>query len=62
MKIGQPHLAATMRSLEEAPTLLENYFWAALLGISSWDGYLSELLITDLVGPGYVTDDFVGAP
>jgi hypothetical protein len=46
--------------LAVAPTILENLFFAWLLGFSSWESYADELLITDLLGPGDEPDDFAG--
>jgi hypothetical protein len=54
------HRDAMQGSLDAAPTLLENRLWGWLLGYSSFDDYIDELLITPLPGPGYVTDDFAG--
>lgn len=51
------------RAFETAPTLLESMFWGALCGApNGWELYFKELEITDLRGPGYLTEDFVGEP
>ena len=60
MKIEEPHLTPTFKALQDAPTLLENFLWSWLLGITDSDTYFRELLASDLSGPGYVTDDFRG--
>ncbi len=50
-------------SLRQAPTLLENLFWGALLGYTGgWHIYIEELMISDLVGPYNEPDNFVGIP
>ena len=58
----EPVRAAMWASLEAAPTLLENHFWGALLGVTSWQTYFDELSITTLEGPGGEPDDFEGIP
>lgn len=62
VQIGEQNRAAMWRSLDSAPTLLENYLWGCLLGVTSWEIYLEELSITSLDGPGHVPDDFAGVP
>lgn len=49
-------------ALDSAPTLLENYFWAFLLGAGTVEQYVDELLISELEGPGGVPDDTQGEP
>jgi hypothetical protein len=57
------HRAAVLRSLDESTTLLENMFWAFVLGYpNASDQYFDELVITDLVGPGHLPDDAPGEP
>lgn len=51
---------ALERALEAAPTVLESFFWGWLLGALPAEAYMAELAITDLSGPGWVTEDFVG--
>lgn len=48
------------RALEDAPTVLESFFWGWLAGEVPASMYFEELAITTLAGPGYMTDDFVG--
>jgi hypothetical protein len=56
-----PHRAALLRALDEAPTVLEAMLWGWLLGHPDAKRlYFEELMITDLVGPGDVPDDFEG--
>ncbi len=62
MMLTEPHRAAMWRSLDTAPTLLENMFWGALLGVTPWETYLEELTITPLDGPGHEPDNFEGDP
>lgn len=51
---------ACERCMAHAPTVLENYFWAWILGLWEAPDYLDELVITPLSGPGHVPDDFKG--
>jgi hypothetical protein len=44
------------------PTLLEALFWGWLGGFIPASQYPEELMITTLAGPGYLPDDFQGAP
>lgn len=62
MQIGEQNRAAMWRSLDQAPTLLENYLWGCMLGVTSWELYLEELAITTLEGPGNEPDNFEGQP
>lgn len=63
MQVTDANRAAMWRSLEDAPTLCENLFWAALLGLpGGWGAYFKELNITDLYGPGCMPDNFAGEP
>ena len=60
------HDPDTTRALERcsngARTLLETMMWGWLLGQLPAAVYFQELEITQLDGPGYVTDDFEGVP
>lgn len=48
-------------ALEAAPTVLESFFWGWLCGVPNCEHlYFEELAITDLRGPGHMTNDFVG--
>ncbi len=59
--ITTPATALALRALDAAPTLLENYFWGMVLGYPGVaEQYFEELEITDLRGPGHLTDDEPG--
>jgi hypothetical protein len=57
-----PDPSLLVRLRDAAPTLLESLLWGWLLGDLSADAYFEELEITQLSGPGYLTDDFCGEP
>lgn len=59
--ITPPATALALRALDAAPTLLEKLLWAMVLGYPNADAqYFEELAISDLRGPGHLTDDEPG--
>lgn len=53
--------ALAARMFEAAPTVLESMFWNWMMGgPNGWEIYAEELIISDLRGPGDLTEDFVG--
>ena len=59
--ITTPATALALCALDAAPTLLENFFWGMVLGYpGAAELYFEELAITDLRGPGHLTDDEPG--